>query len=142
MLHAPSLPELSAVINQSIAPAFILGAVSGFISVLVTRLNRIIDRCRVLCRDPSAAAGPDTAAALARLNVRAVLINRALFWAVVSALITIIMMILAFAYAFFSIPREIGVALLFVGALISLGIALVSFAWEIRIVIADPNNFD
>ena len=142
MFHAPLLAELASVINQTIAPAFILGAVSGFISVLVTRLNRIIDRCRVLGGDASTANSSATATALTRLNIRAALINRALFWAVVSAIITIVMMILAFAYAFFSIPREFGVALLFVAALISLGVALVSFAQEIRIVIADPNNFD
>jgi len=42
MIEAPSVSQLSEVISHAIAPAFMLGAVSGFISVLVTRLNRII----------------------------------------------------------------------------------------------------
>ena len=45
MLHdTPTVSQLSHVIAQSIAPAFLLAALAGFIGVLVTRLNRIIDR--------------------------------------------------------------------------------------------------
>ena len=143
LIDAPPISQLSQVISQSIAPAFILGAVSGFISVLVTRLNRIIDRCREL----GAAEGAERARGgapgdLATLNARAALINRALLWAIASALTTLILMILAFFDAFFHFPHESGVAILFVLALGFFGAALVDFAMEIRLVIKDPNNFD
>jgi hypothetical protein len=83
MVETPSITQLSQVISHAIAPAFMLGAVSGFISVLVTRLNRIIDRCRSLhgVADPQQAREP-MAVDMPRLNSRATLINHALFWAV------------------------------------------------------------
>jgi hypothetical protein len=143
MLETPSVTELSQVINHAIAPAFILGAVAGFISVLVTRLNRIIDRCRFIASHEGTEPNverhyPD----MLELNRRAALINHALFWAVASALVTILLMILAFVDAFFELPHERGVALLFTVALILFGVSLVSFAREIRIAIRDPNNYD
>jgi hypothetical protein len=143
MLETPSVTDLSQVINHAVAPAFILGAVAGFISVLVTRLNRIIDRCRTVASHEGAEPTverlyPDVRA----LNRRAALINHALFWAVGSALVTILLMIVAFVDAFFELPHERGVAVLFTVALILFGASLISFALEIRIAIRDPNNYD
>jgi hypothetical protein len=142
MLETPSVTQLSQVISHAIAPAFILGAVASFISVLVTRLNRIIDRCRVVasdgCTEPIGRLYPD----MPKLNRRAALINHALYWAVASALVTILLMILAFVDAFFELPHERGVALLFTLALILFGVSLISFAREIRVAIKDPNNYD
>jgi uncharacterized membrane protein YgcG len=143
MFDTPSVSQLSQVISHAIAPAFILGAVAGFISVLVTRLNRIIDRCRVVASHEG--TGPTKERQypdMAQLNRRAALINHALFWAVASALVTILLMILAFVDAFFELPHERGVALLFTVALILFGVSLVSFAREIRIAVRDPNNYD
>jgi hypothetical protein len=40
----PSVTQLSQVISQSAAPAFLLGALGAFIAILISRLNRIIDR--------------------------------------------------------------------------------------------------
>ncbi|MCK1480478.1 DUF2721 domain-containing protein [Bradyrhizobium sp. 197] len=141
MLETPSVTQLSQVISHAIAPAFILGAVASFISVLVTRLNRIIDRCRIVAPHEGAGLTKDYPDAL-QLNRRAALINHALFWAVGSALITILLMILAFVDAFFELPHERGVALLFTLALVLFGVSLISFAREIRIAIKDPNNYD
>jgi hypothetical protein len=44
----PSVSQLSHVISQSAAPAFLLGAIAAFIAILISRLNRIIDRTIVL----------------------------------------------------------------------------------------------
>ena len=38
--------QLSLVISQAAAPAFLLGAVASFLSVLVSHLGRIVDRAR------------------------------------------------------------------------------------------------
>jgi hypothetical protein len=40
----PSVSQLSNVISQAAAPAFMLGALAAFIAILISRLNRIIDR--------------------------------------------------------------------------------------------------
>ena len=142
MIEMPSIEQLSRVINQSIAPAFMLGAISGFIAVLVTRLNRIVDRCREAAGADENASTSATRADVGRLNARADLINRSLFWSVAAALMTIVMMIAAFLFAFLAIRHEWGIALLFVATLALFGLSLVNFAREIRLVIADPNNFD
>jgi Protein of unknown function (DUF2721) len=143
MADVAPLSHIAEVISQSIAPAFILGAVSGFTSVLVTRLNRIIDRCRVLAPNEKNQGDqrPDRVDIVA-LNSRAALINRAIFWAVCSALVTILLMIVAFVEAFFEISHERAVAVLFVVALGLFGTALVYFSREIRIALNDRNNFD
>jgi hypothetical protein len=39
-----SVSQLSHVISQAAAPAFLLGALAAFIAVLISRLNRVIDR--------------------------------------------------------------------------------------------------
>lgn len=142
MLETPSVTQLAQVISHAIAPAFILGAVSGFISVLVARLNRIVDRCRSVHRAGKLQEEPLIPFDLARLNARAALINKALMWALASALATVVLMIVAFVHAFFELPHERGVAILFVVALSCLAVSLVNFAREVRIVINDPSNFD
>jgi uncharacterized membrane protein YgcG len=140
-----SLPisHLSQVISQAIAPAFILGALAGFIGVLVTRLNRIIDRCRLLAGSDQNQRAPGLGGADFRmLNARANLINMALFWAVASALVTLLLIIVAFADALLEVPHEKGASLLFIAALLLFGASLVNFGREIRIALKDPNNFD
>jgi hypothetical protein len=143
MTDIAPISHIAEVISQSVAPAFILGAVSGFTSVLVTRLNRIIDRCRALAADDKKQTDqrPDRVD-VGVLNRRAALINRAIFWAVCSALVTILLMVVAFVEAFFEISHERAVAGLFVVALGLFGTALVNFGREIRIALNDPNNFD
>jgi uncharacterized membrane protein YgcG len=144
MLETPPPSQLSQVISQSIAPAFVLGAVASFISVLVTRLNRIIDRCRLVDGHDQNRGSPDLVGVvdISRLNARAELINRAILWAVGSALSTLLLMIVAFISAFFELPHERGVGFLFLVALVLFGASLTYFGREIRIVIKDPNNFD
>jgi uncharacterized membrane protein YgcG len=137
------ISHLSQVISQAVAPAFILGALAGFIGVLVTRLNRIIDRCRILAEgDQSQRERRPDDINFASLNARANLINIALFWAVASALVTLLLIIIAFADALFELPHERAAALLFIVALLLFGASLVNFGREIRIAIRDPNNFD
>ncbi len=40
--------QLSEAISHATAPAFMLGAVAGFLSILIARLERIADRNRAL----------------------------------------------------------------------------------------------
>jgi hypothetical protein len=42
------LQHLSQVISQATAPAFLLGAVSGFLAVLMARIGRVLDRIRAV----------------------------------------------------------------------------------------------
>jgi Protein of unknown function (DUF2721) len=76
-LDNPSVAQLSQVISQVTAPAFLLGAVAAFISVLISRMNRIIDRSQAL----NAIADDDKAKAalksdIPRLKRRATLLTK------------------------------------------------------------------
>jgi hypothetical protein len=46
--ETPSVNQLANVISQAAAPAFLLGALAAFIAILVSRLNRIVDRTVIL----------------------------------------------------------------------------------------------
>jgi hypothetical protein len=93
----PSVSQLSHVISQAAAPAFLLGALAAFIALLTNRLNRIVDRTVVLNGIPD----DDTArsrlkADLPRLMRRAAMMNRAVFWAVIASIAVTILIIVAF----------------------------------------------
>jgi len=134
----PSVSQLSQVISQAAAPAFLLGALAAFISVLISRLNRIIDRTIVL----NAIADSDVTksrlkADIPRLMRRANMINRAIFWAVIGSITITLMVIVAFVSAFFQIQHERGVAILFMVALGAFTVSLVDFAREVRIALSE-----
>jgi hypothetical protein len=44
----PSIDELGRIIGTVAAPAFLLGAVAAFISVLISRINRAVDRLQLI----------------------------------------------------------------------------------------------
>jgi hypothetical protein len=138
----PSISQLSHVISQSAAPAFLLGALAAFIAILIGRLNRVVDRTIVL----NAIANEDAhksrlKADLPRLMRRTVMLNRAIFWATVSSIIITILVFVAFATALFAIQHERGVAILFMLSLAAFTAALVDFAREVRIALSELDHY-
>jgi hypothetical protein len=134
----PSVSQLSQVISQAAAPAFLLGALAAFIAVLISRLNRIVDRTIVL----NGIADDDAVksrlkADLPRLMRRAAMVNRAIFWAVIGSIAVTVLVIVAFASAFFEVQHERGVAVLFMVALGAFTVSLVDFAREVRIAVSE-----
>jgi Protein of unknown function (DUF2721) len=124
------------VITQAIAPAFLLGALAAFISVLTLRMNRVVDRSQIL----NAIADGDTArgrlkADPPRIKQRAVLLNNATLFATLSAISATLLVMVAFVAAFFDIQHERGIAVLFVVTLGFFAAALVNFARETRIAL-------
>jgi hypothetical protein len=140
--ETPSISQLSQVIAQAAAPAFLLGALAAFIAVLISRLNRIIDRTILL----NGIADDDTVKSrlktdLPRLMRRAAMMNRALFWAVISSISVTLLVIVAFASAFFEIQHERGVAVLFMISLGAFTISLIDFAREVRIALSEFDHY-
>lgn len=66
---------------------------------------------------------------------RAQLINRAIFLAIGSGVATASLLLVAFACAFFNVPHEPGLAMLFSLALGLLVASLVTFALEVKIAL-------
>ena len=140
-LDTPST-QLSQVIAQITAPAFLLGAVAAFISVLIARMNRIVDRSQAL--NAISDDNPDKAqlkADIPRLKRRVALLNRSILFAIISAMITSILVIVAFVAAYLNLPHEYGVGILFILALGFFTAALVNLARETLIAVHDYDHF-
>ena len=111
-----------------------LGAVAGFLSILVARIERIVDRNRALRAgegEPLDAAPRDAAAKAYRRRMQH--LSRAIYFAVLSALV-------AASFAFLAALVGLGhggvVAVMFVIALALLVASLVELTREIRIHMA------
>ena len=134
--ETPSVSQLSQVISQAVAPAFILGSLAAFTSVLILRMNRVVDRSQAL----NAIGGDDPARVhlksdLPRLKRRAVLLNNAILFASISAIFATLMVIAAFVSAFLAIQHERGIAVLFIVTLGFFAAALINLARETRIAL-------
>jgi hypothetical protein len=136
------LSQLSQVISHATAPAFLLGAVAGFVSILITRMTRIIDRVR----DLNMIADDDDSRThlksdIPRLKRRARLMNTAIYLAVASAICTTVLVILAFGSALVGVRHEPLAGVLFMVALGLLGGALFTLAREVRIGLNDFDHY-
>jgi hypothetical protein len=138
LTEMPSIEQLSRIIGSVAAPAFMLGAVAAFISVLISRMNRVIDRSQFLHGIvDSDSAKSYLKADIPRLKRRATLLNKSLFYATVCAIVTALLIIVAFVSALLHVAHEFGVALLFIVALGFFIAALVNLARETRIGLHD-----
>lgn len=139
--EALSVSQLSQVISQAAAPAFMLGAFAAFIAIMVARLRSIIDRTIVLNGISNEdAARQRLKADIPRLMRRAAMMNRAIFWAVAGSISTAVLVIVAFASAFFRVEHERGVALLCMVSLGAFTVSLVDFAREMRIALHENDH--
>ena len=141
-LENPSVAQLSQVITQVTAPAFLLGAVASFTSVLIARMNRIIDRSQTL----NAIGDDDVSRAhlkldTPRLKRRAVLLNKSILFATFAAITTSVLVVIAFVCAYFNIAHEYGVGALFVLALAFFTASLINLARETRIALHEWDHY-
>ncbi len=138
----PDTGQLSQVMVQATAPAFILGAVAGFISILLGRMTSVIDRIRSL----NEIADGDTARAhlksdIPRLRKRAKLLNSATHLALVSGMCTSLLLVVGFGSAFFRLQHVYGAGILFAVAVALLGGSLFRFSQEVRIGLSEGDHF-
>lgn len=134
----PSIDQLGRIIGNVAAPAFLLGAVAAFISVVISRINRVVDRSQYL----HGIADSDTSKAylkadIPRLRRRAALLNRSLFCSVRAAILTALIIVVAFISALMSVAHEYGIAILFMAALLTFCASLIDLARETRIALHD-----
>jgi hypothetical protein len=134
----PSIDQLGRIIANVAAPAFLLGAVAAFISVLISRTNRVVDRAQFIHGIPeSDSARSFLKNDLSRLRRRAALLNRSLYFAVVTAILTTLIIIVAFISSLLHFAHEYGVAILFTAAMLMFCASLVDLAREARIALHD-----
>lgn len=131
-LDPPSLEQLSSVISQVTGPAFLLAAEAQLLAVLVSRMDRIVDRARLIetAEDERLA---HLQAELPLLRRRAALMHRAIYWGVASCIVTSLLVLLGFATAFLKLRHEYGAGLMFALAMALFTGALVAFAREVQL---------
>jgi hypothetical protein len=142
MDFVPDVQQISRLMAQATAPAFVLGAVAGFVSILLGRMTTVIDRIRSL----NEIADDDAARAhlksdLPRLRRRAELLNNAAHLALASGICTSLLLAVGFASAFLKLQHEYGAALLFLVALGLLAGSLFRFVQEVRIGLGEADHY-
>jgi len=141
-MDLPDTQQLAQVMSQSTAPAFVLGAVAGFVSILLGRMTTIVDRIRSLNEigeDDSARA--HLKSDIPRLQRRASLLNSAVRLALLSGMCTALLLVVGFASAFLKLQHEYGAGILFVIALCLLGASLFKFGQEVRIGLSEADHY-
>jgi hypothetical protein len=137
-----SIDHLSQVISHVVAPAFLLGAVASFISILVTRMSGVVDRIRSINDIPDEGhAKSRLKADLPRLRRRAALLHRAIFLAINSGIVAAILIVAAFAFALVGRSHAWTAAILFIISLGLLCASLVVFALEVKIGLDEYDHY-
>jgi len=136
-----ALEDIGHLIQLAIAPVFLLTAIGTVLNVLAGRLGRAVDRRRVLAGRLSGL--DDGAAELARAELdyqirRIGLIYVAIQMAVASALLTCMLIALAFIDAFTAVDLAKLIATLFILAMVALIASLTIFLREIFLAVSGP----
>jgi hypothetical protein len=142
MLSPPDAVQLSQVISQSTAPAFLLGAVAGFVSILLGRMNAIVDRVRhlneIMDDDNSRA---HLKSDIPRLRRRLTLLSKATRLALAAGVCTSLLLVVGFGSALLHLQHVYGAAILFLAAVALMGLSLFRFGQEIAIGISEADHY-
>ena len=130
--------DIAHLIQSAVAPVFLLTGVAATLGVLTNRLARIVDRARILEtqleREPQKSRALH--ADLEGLAQRARYINIAISLCTISALLVALVVVALFANAFLHSELGLVIAILFVGAMVSMSGAFLVFFIEVRIAVA------
>ena len=138
----PSAIQLSQVMSEATAPAFVLGAVAGFVSILQGRTTAVVDRVRSL----NDVADDDGNRAhlkqdIPRLRRRARLLTSAMQLALASGICTALLLFVGFASAFLRFQHVYGAGVLFSIAIVLLGGALFRFRQEVMMGLSEADHY-
>ena len=142
LISSPDASQLSQVISQATGPAFILGAVAGFVSILLGRMTAVVDRIRHLndiADDEGSRA--HLKSDIPRLRRRLGLLNSAARLVLASGVCTALLLFVSFASAFLRLQHVFGAAALFFLAVALLGAALFRFGQEVKIGISEADHY-
>jgi hypothetical protein len=128
--------DIAHVIQMAIAPVFLLSSLGTILSVLSTRLGRIVDRTRVLLglRDGADEVRKVKIEAELKLLVsRRATINRSITFATAAALLVCVLIAVAFMGSLVDVNTGAAVATLFVLAMVAFISSLLFFLREVLV---------
>ena len=121
----PDIDRLTQIFSNAVAPAFFLGAVAAFVSLMMSRLAAVHERIkatRALPDQNSMALGP--------LTRRARLLSDGIILSLSGGVCATLLLAVLFASQFFGLRHVYGAGVLFFVATLLLGVALFRFAQE------------
>ena len=140
-----TIAEISNVIELSVAPVFLLAGIAGFLGVLSGRLSRITDRLRVLEDRNSQIPEIDCTTTwdeeIKILIGRIGLINTAIRLCTCSALLVCLVICSLFVGYYLLVDLSPVIGLLFIGAMLILLTALITFMREVGIATHSVSRF-
>lgn len=135
-LASTEVSQVAHTIQLAVAPVFLLAGIVAFINVCASRLARVIDRARaveVLVLATTGEAHDRLIDEIRVLDKRIKVVNRAILVSVLSALLVCLVVILLFASSLLDVNLGTLIALLFIGAMVSIGSAFAIFIYETRL---------
>lgn len=137
----PDSAQLAAIFNQAIGPAFLLGAVAGFISLLMSRLKGVTDQLNRTLETADGVGRATHNLDVAELKRRAILLNSATHLALAAGIATTLLLMVSFAAAFIGLKHVFGGPLLFAIANGLLTVSLYKFAQEVKAGLHEISHF-
>ncbi len=134
-MHMSTMSELIPILQMAIGPVILISGVALLLLGMTTRMGRVIDRVRILCRELRTAPADDRRFILAQLGVleqRAMLIRQAIIWGSVSVLFVALLIVTLFLAALLHWDAGWLIVLLFAGCLISMIASLVASIRDIN----------
>ena len=126
--------EIAVVIQMAVAPAFLLTGIGAILTVMATRLTRIVDRFRVLNEGKSLFIKKKAKAdELLSLLCRARWTHIAIFLTTVSALLICVLIAMIFIATEVSFSIDKYLSILFIAAMSALILGLLSFLREVSL---------
>ena len=138
MPYTPEVLTIAQTIQLSVSPVFMLAGIGALLNVLAGRLSRVVDRSRALEALHPRSSWPEHdrhVAELRLLDRRMSNINRALFLAVSSAVMTCLVVAMLFVAVLAELHMGQLVAISFILAMVLLIASLVLFMVEVRMSI-------
>ena len=133
------ITNVGQAIQLAVAPVFLLTAIGALLGVMTSRLGRVIDRARLLEKRLEEASGQNAAALQKHLKIlsrRAKLINLAITFCTITALLVCSVIAILFLGSFVRFDFSVPVAILFILAMILLVMGLLWFLREVFLATA------
>ncbi len=138
MFQETGIITTSGVIQQAVAPVFLLTGIGAMLSVMTSRLSRIVDRARAVeeIEQANGESSETDLKELTTLSLRARLINTSISLCTMTALLVAGVIAVLFIGAFLTFDVTIPVGLMFVVAMFAFIVAMVFFLREIYLATA------
>lgn len=134
--HETAVVEVAQIIQTALGPVFLLAGIGAFLNVCTGRLSRIVDRARDIEPLLLGSRGADHDRYLREIRVldrRMALVGRAIWLAVLAAVLICLVVVLLFAGTLVSGQFGTAIALLFIACMVALGSGFAIFLVETQV---------